>query len=69
MLGHGCFVLFCSGMSYSHNNKDQNFVSTDFKFGVGDVIRVEINENFLQFLNETRGKEYILRLGLTEKEL
>lgn len=55
-------------MSYSHNNKDQNFVSTDFKFGVGDVIRVEINENFLQFLNETRGKEYILRLGLTEKE-
>ncbi len=47
---------------------EQNSVSTDFKYGVGDVIRVETNEDELLFVNEMKEQEYRLKLSLTEDE-
>jgi hypothetical protein len=45
---------------------EQNFVQTDFKYQVGDVIRVETKEEVLLFVNETKKKERTLKLSLTE---
>ena len=67
-IGHGSFLLFHHGNSYSHSNKEQNYVGTDFKYEVGDVIRVETKEEVLLFVNETKKKEWTLKLSLTEDE-
>ncbi len=56
------------GDSYSHINKEQNCVVTDFKYDAGDMIRVETKEEVLLFVNETKKKERTLKLSLTEDE-
>jgi hypothetical protein len=55
-------------MSHSHNSKEQNFFSTDFKYGIGDVIRVETNKDELKFVNEKEKNEYRMKLDLTDDE-
>ena len=55
-------------MSYSHSHKEHNYVSTDFKYSVGEVIRVETDENELLFVNETNKKEHRMKISLTEEE-
>jgi hypothetical protein len=60
--------MFHGGDSFSHNNKEQNCVGTDFKYDVGDVIRVETKEEVLLFVNETKKKEWALKFSLREDE-
>ena len=67
-IGHGCFLLGYNGFSYSHSNKEHNWVQTDFKPGKGDVIEVETNEDELWFRNETKKWEFKMKMRLTEEE-
>ncbi len=67
-IGHGCFLLLNCGVSFSHSNKEQNCDVKDFKYDVGDVIRVETRDEVLLFVNETKKKERTLKLSLTEDE-
>ncbi len=67
-IGHGCFLLLNCSVSFSHSNKEQNCVVKDFKYDVGDVIRVETRDEVLLFVNETKKKERTLKLSLTEDE-
>ena len=56
------------GYSFSHSNKEHNRVSTGFKYGKGDLIEVETNEDELWFRNETRKWEFKMKMRLTEEE-
>ncbi len=67
-IGHGCFLLFRSGWSYSHSKKEQNDVQTDFVYDEGDVIRVMTNVDELLFVNETRKKEFRQKIKMREDE-
>lgn len=39
--GHGLYLIGSNGNSFSHSNKDYNWVDKCFKFDVGDEIRCE----------------------------
>ncbi len=60
--------MYDNGRSYSHSNKEQNDVSSEFKYEVGDVVGVKTNEDELLFVNETKKREHRLKLSLTEEE-
>ena len=53
--------------SYSHSHEKQNVVGSDFKYGVGDVIKVQKNEDELLFRNETKNLEFKMKMKLTEE--
>jgi hypothetical protein len=43
-------------------------VKTDFKYGKGDVICVETNDDELWFKNETEKWEFKMKIRLTKEE-
>jgi hypothetical protein len=67
-IGHGCFLLFYDGGSLCHSDKEQNGVETDFKYSSGDVILVSRNGDELLWMNETKKKEFKMKVKLTADE-
>jgi hypothetical protein len=67
-IGHGCIILLQGGSLYSHCNKEENNVTKDFKYEVGEEVCVETHVNELLFKNETKNTEYKMNLSLTEDE-
>ncbi len=55
-----------NGRLYSHSSEDDNNIIKGIKYDSGDVLKIVTNENELLFTNESKNKDFKMKIKLSE---